>query len=91
MRINLNAVAVVGAVVVALALLGVRTVARRRLPVPFRAMMRMIAAIFLAALVTGTEVAVAQQPAFAPGSGPTVLFDFGHNNMPGTERRASYI
>ena len=54
-----------------------RTVARRQLPVPFRAMMRMIAAIFLAALVTGTEVAVAQQPAFAPGSGPTVLLDFG--------------
>ena len=63
-----------------------RTVARRQLPVPFRAMMRMIAAIFLAALVTGTEVAVAQQPAFAPGTGPTVLFDLGHNNMPGTER-----
>ena len=57
-----------------------RTVARRRPPVPFRAMMRMISAIFLAALVTGTEVAVAQQPAFAPGSGPTVLLDRGHNN-----------
>jgi len=64
-----------------------RTVARRRPPVPFRAMMRMISAIFLAALVTGTEVAVAQQPAFAPGSGPTVLLDFGHNNdNPNTER-----
>ena len=49
MRINLNAVAVVGAVVVA--------------------------------LVAGTEVAVAQQPAFAPGTGPTVLFDLGHNSL----------
>jgi len=58
-----------------------RTVARRRPPVPFRAMMRMVAAIFLAALVTGTEVAEAQQPAFAPGTGPAVLIDLGHNSL----------
>ena len=63
-----------------------RTVARKQLPLPFRAMVRIFAAMLLAALVTGTEVAVAQQPAFAPGSGPTVLFDFGHNNRrPGRE------
>ena len=47
-----------------------RTVARRQLPVPFRAMVRVTAILLLTGFVRGTEVVVAQQPAFAPGSGP---------------------
>ncbi len=63
-----------------------RTVPRRQLPVPFRAMVGITAILLLTGLVASTK-AVAQQSAFAPGSGPTVLFDFGHNNQPrrGTE------
>ncbi len=63
-----------------------RTVPRRQLPVPFRAMVGITAILLLTGLVESTK-AVAQQSAFAPGSGPTVLFDFGHNNQPrrGTE------
>ena len=57
-----------------------RTVARRQLPVPFRAMVRVTAILLLTAVVASTK-AVAQQPAFAPGSGPTVLFDLGHNSL----------
>ena len=57
-----------------------RTVARRQLPVPFRAMVRVTAILLLTGVVASTK-AVAQQPAFAPGSGPTVLFDLGHNNI----------
>ena len=57
-----------------------RTVARRQLPVPFRAMVRVTAILLLTGIVASTK-AVAQQPAFAPGSGPTVLFDLGHNSL----------
>ena len=57
-----------------------RTVARRQLPVPFRAMVRVTAILLLTGVVASTK-AVAQQPAFAPGSGPTVLFDLGHNSL----------
>ncbi len=57
-----------------------RTVPRRQLPVPFRAMVRITAILLLTGLVASTK-AVAQQSAFAPGSGPTVLFDFGHNSL----------
>ncbi len=57
-----------------------RTVARRQLPVPFRAMVRVTAILLLTAVVASTK-AVAQQPAFAPGSGPTVLIDLGHNSL----------
>ena len=53
--------------------------------------MRMVAAIFLAALVTGTDVTVAQQPALAPGSGPTVLYDFGQNHLPIVERVTAWL
>ena len=57
-----------------------RTVARRRPPVPFRAMVGVTAILLLTGVVASTK-AVAQQPAFAPGSGPTVLFDLGHNSL----------
>jgi len=57
-----------------------RTVPRRQLPVPLRAMVRITAILLLTGLVASTK-AVAQQSAFAPGSGPTVLFDLGHNSL----------
>jgi len=57
-----------------------RTVPRRQLPVPVRAMVRITAILLLTGLVASTK-AVAQQSAFAPGSGPTVLFDLGHNSL----------
>jgi len=57
-----------------------RTVPRRQLPVPFRAMVRITAILLLTGLVASTK-AVAQQSAFAPGSGPTVLIDLGHNSL----------
>ena len=57
-----------------------RTVPRRQLPVPFRAMVGITAILLLTGLVASTK-AVAQQSAFAPGSGPTVLFDLGHNSL----------
>ncbi len=65
-----------------------RTVARRQLPVPFRAMVRVTAILLLTGVVASTK-AVAQQPAFAPGSGPTVLIDLGHNSLFGGEPNLS--
>ena len=65
-----------------------RTVPRRQLPVPVRAMVRITAILLLTGLVASTK-AVAQQSAFAPGSGPTVLIDLGHNSLFGVEPNLS--
>ena len=65
-----------------------RTVARRQLPVPVRAMVRITAILLLTGLVASAK-AVAQQSAFAPGSGPTVLIDLGHNSLFGVEPNLS--